>query len=270
MRELTSAFNRLVSVLSHRPLSLYGPVNATLPPRVAGAGAQIQVVTDYPFGDEVHVSVTGVTKPTRLRLRVPGWSRNATVVVNGGREIAASPMQFFEVSVEAGSTHVLLNLNPDIQVETGWGNAGTDAAVVRRGALLYALGLDENVELLHSPWACFDSGCSVDMAIHSTRNWTYALVLPSKDMTQHMRFERTGTPGPIPFASANSSVRIVVSARGLRTWGMDTMFPTSAAHPPSSPVQCDGSRDCGPVEQLQLVPYGNTRLRVGMFPWTSN
>ena len=228
------------------------------------------MVTDYPFGDEVHVSVMGVAKPTRLRLRVPGWSRNATVVVNGGRPVAAPAMQFFEVPVGLGSTHVVLSLSPEIQVETGWGEAGTDAAVVRRGALLYALGLDEHVERLHPPWACFDSGCSADMAIHSTRNWTYALVLPSTDVTQHMRFERLGAPGPIPFASAASSVRINVSARSVRNWGMDAVFPTSAGHPPPSPVSCGGAGVCGAVETLQLVPYGNTRLRVGMFPWTSS
>ena len=53
---------------------------------------------------------------------------------------------------------VVIELNPAIRVETGWGadkGADVDAAVVFRGPLMYAFGLDETAHLLqiHKPWA---------------------------------------------------------------------------------------------------------------------
>ena len=79
------------------------------------------------------------------------------------------------------------------------------------------------------------------------------------------------------------AVRIVAKARQLPQWTMDKAFPYSAERPPPSPISCDnndGGDDntgtnttkssgvpCGPEQEVILVPYGSTRLRVGLLPW---
>ena len=61
------------------------------------------------------------------------------------------------------------------------------------------------------------------------------------------------------------TVAIAVEARELPNWTMDEKFVHSPQPVPASPVDCGG---CGPVKTLQLVPFGSTRLRIGMLPYT--
>lgn len=252
-------------------VAIYAPVRAELPPAAWGVGAYVDIVTDYPFGDNVAVTIAGTAKGGNLRLRIPGWATHANVSVNGDRPAAVAPMQYFTVPVGVGTTAVRLNLNPEVRVETGWGEAGYNSAVVTRGPLLFALGLDESYELLHSPWACFASGCSTDQAVRSKGEWAYSLVLPpgadGQPTSKAMVFTRSGPPDEVPFGSGGSSVTIKAQARRVFNWTMDARFPTSAAHPPVSPLACT-PQDCGDIVPISLVPFGATRLRVGMFPWT--
>ena len=203
---------------------------------------------------------------------------------------------FYEFKPPLLPCQVVIELNPEIRVETGWGahkGADLDAAVVFRGPLMYAFGLDETQHLLHKPWACFETGCSTDISITSNGSWAYALVLPATDeasVGQHhdqwgsasrdsngittrgapktMRFSRSGPPGPVPFAGgADVKMRIEATARLVKAWRMDPDFSESPMAPPLSPV-CTAASDCGPTVKITLVPYGATKLRIGMMPWT--
>ena len=101
-------------------LALLAPVEATL------RGAHLRVVTDYPFGDNATVFVTG---SATLQLRIPAWATRATVAVNGGAAAAAANGTMFEVDATAGpSTVVQLELNPAVVVETGWGLRAANAS----------------------------------------------------------------------------------------------------------------------------------------------
>ena len=61
-------------------------------------------------------------------------------------------------------------------------------------------------------------------------------------------------------------MRIAARVRPLPGWSADPKFPLSPAVPPMSPVACAGGA-CGEEEMVDLVPFGSTRLRIGMFPW---
>ena len=250
------------------------PLNATMPARVGG-GAFVEVITDYPFGDEVLIHVTA-RSPVPLKLRIPAWASNATVTVGSGSPRPVRPSHYFEVRCAAGVTAVALSLNPTIQVEFGWGasDAGeaANAVAVVRGPLVFSLPLEETVTELHPPWACFERGCSRDVSITSDSTWNYALVLPRSDPAALMKFARLGKPSRIPFEGGSSPpVRIRALARRVSSWSIDPLFPQAAAVPPHSPMTCGsgprGDVECGDVESITLVPFGTTRLRVGMFPW---
>ena len=145
-------------------------------------------------------------------------------------------------------------------------------AAVFRGPLLYAMQLPELETATHAPWACFETGCSRDLEVRSNRSdWAHALVLPpgpdGAPSTAAMRFERHGSPAAVPFAGGTAPpVRVIATARRALNWTMDSLFPNSAAHPPRSPVP---ATDLGAeLTTITLVPFGATRLRVGVMPWT--
>ena len=111
------------------------------------------------------------------------------------------------------------------------------------------LQIGEDVRLLgEEPWA--------DREVHPTTPWNYAL-----DLSKPMVLERTELePGVSPFARPNLKVKAF--GRRVPSWGMER---GAAQPPPTSPVESDE-----PLEELTLVPYGATLLRIAEFPVCAN
>ena len=83
-------------------------------------------------------------------------------------------------------------------------------------------------------------------------------------------FSKLGSPGKHPFAgNAALTVAITAEARELTSWKMDTKFTATPETVPVSPVDCS-TQQCGPVQTIQLVPFGSTRLRMGMLPYSTS
>ena len=252
-------------------IAVLAPANATLPTRVGG-GAAVQVITDYPFGDTVTV-VVDAPKAVGLRLRIPGWATNASVAVRGGAAVRPRPGGYHAVACGAGTTTIVLDLNPQVRIDTTWGIDRSSAAITR-GPLLYVLPLEETEQLLHEPWACFEKGCSQDIRIDSNSTWNYALVV-SDAPGLRPTYAKVGRPSAVPFAGGFKRaggpaypVQVTVPVRRLASWTYDASFTQEAAAPPRSPVACaDPASGCGPIETKTLVPFGATRLRIAMFPW---
>ena len=252
------------------------PANATLPSSIGG-GAKVSVETEYPFGDAVTVRVRA-TEAVTLHMRVPTWATHATASLNGAAHAKVDSGAYHTVQCSAGETVLTLALNPDIVVERHWGLPGVNGVAVTRGPLLFALPMDETIATMGSPYdQCFESGCSQDVQITSTQPWAYVLQLPddgggAKNSTvrnpKGWTFRKLGSPGKHPFAGlAELTVVITAEARALTSWTMDAKFTATPQTVPVSPVDC--STQCGPVKTIQLVPYGSTRLRMGMLPYTS-
>jgi hypothetical protein len=274
------------------------PTNATVR-FPGGGGANVSVETEYPFGDSVTVRVRA-TEAVAVNVRVPTWATKATVSLNGLGHKPAESGAYHSMVCEAGETVLVLELNPDIVVERHWGASEdlqegsvlipqTNGVAVTRGPLLFALSLDETVHKMGSPFdRCFESGCSQDVEIKSTEHWAYTLVLPETgndggsgdDLLlpnstvrnpKGWTFKKVASPGKHPFAGrASPTVTITAEARELPSWTMDPKYSSSPQPVPISPVDCGsgGANNCGPVKSVQLVPFGSTRLRMGMLPYT--
>jgi hypothetical protein len=171
---------------------------------------------------------------------------------------------------------------------------------------MFALPLAEHNQTLNE-WVCYATGCSTDMSIVTNSTWNYLLQLPSAGSADSaadagpstaapgttapgtngitrriinpstLRLVRSASgaiPSPHPFAGSMDGVgpaqmplHIVAKARTLKGWGMDKRFKASPESPPISPIVCNSSTACGDVTEVRLVPFGTTRLRMGMLPW---
>jgi hypothetical protein len=71
----------------------------------------------------------------------------------------------------------------------------------------------------------------------------------------------------VPFNTSNYFATISASARLLPGWTEET---NAAKEPEPSPIDCGAvAGGCGPVVDVELVPYGATNLRMSGLPWTN-
>ena len=162
----------------------------------------MDVDTSFPYEDQVRVTVTS-TEGMPLYLRIPGWATNATV--NGA---ATTNGTMFKIDCKAGATKVVLDLNPEVRLET-WFNG---AKSVHRGALLYSLPLQADYKVLAHHFG--DADMSNDYAATTSAKWNMALDADEANPSSTLGFASTGyVTGSAPFNHSNWPSHISASVR---------------------------------------------------------
>ncbi|MGD8896436.1 MAG: glycoside hydrolase family 127 protein [Acidobacteriota bacterium] len=210
--------------------------------------------TDYPFRDTLNLTVSP-ERPARfpLWLRVPSWAEGATVSVNGD---APEPM-------DAGTFHLL---------EREWrGTSTVDlrfpmrpkvtrrynlAVAVERGPLVYSLSPEERWTRINAdkPHRELPHG---DFEVRPASPWNYALRLDPDDPSAGLEFEERPV-GERPFSPEGAGMTARVRGRRLPGWKLRHGWADEA------PVGPQISEE--PLEDLILIPYGCTNIRISEFP----
>jgi hypothetical protein len=140
-----------------------------------------------------------------------------------------------------------------------WAGRDTNAAAVRRGPLLFALQLEQTATVVKT-WEPFHN---TDLSFTTPSVWNYALrVDPTAPITP-LVFERITSQTNVPFNSSAPNMRIRALATRLNLWNESLL---AADEPPPSPVQL-GAAEASSTEEVILIPYGATELRMGAMPW---
>ena len=108
---------------------------------------------------------------------------------------------------------------------------------------------------------------AVDLEISTTDKWNFGLVV---DPAKPFAFNHAASSGwttKMAFDTENHPFSIKATARQLAGWGYWEGSQITASLP-SSPVDCTSSA-CGTEEAVELVPFGGTNIRIGVFPWMS-
>jgi hypothetical protein len=232
-------------------LVAYGP--CTIRARVGdGAKLELAETTEYPFDGKISLKLKLDKKTVfPIVLRIPQWAEEATVKAPGKPNLSQSNLKggaFITLKDEwADGDEIQLDLPMRVRVEGGH----QGLVSVYRGPLLFGLKIDEDrIKIRGEAPHC-------DYEIHPKSPWNYGLLLDMKNPANSFRVESAGV-STVPWDGSKAPVRLSVPARKLPQW---KLVDNSAGPMTGAPQDTDQ-----PVENVVLVPFGSTRLRIGAFP----
>ncbi|MDD8025756.1 MAG: glycoside hydrolase family 127 protein [Acidobacteriota bacterium] len=231
----------------------YAPSRARFVSRGVPVTAELR--TDYPFRETLTISVA-VDKPVRfpLLLRVPAWARRPVLRVPGGSEIGLEPGTFHRLDrAWSGTTEIELRFPMRAQATARY----NEAVAVERGPLVYSLKLGEEWTRVNAdkPHRELPHG---DFEVRPTTPWNYGLpAAEAGDAAAAMTFEEKPV-GARPFSPEGAGMIARTRGRRLKSWLLQRGWAAEI----TPGLQASDE----PLEDLALIPYGCSNIRVTEFP----
>jgi hypothetical protein len=231
----------------------YAPSRARF--QVRGVPVLAEIETDYPFREHVRLLVSPQS-PARFPVvvRVPAWAEGAVMQLAGGasRPIKPGSWHWLERTWN-GETEIRLRFPMKPRITRRYNTAVT----IERGPLVYSLKLGETRTRVNAdkPHRELPHG---DFEVRPATPWNYALAVSESKPEAGVSFEERPV-GERPFSPEGAGVLGKVKGRRLRGW--------SLAHGWADEVPLGPQHSGEPLEELTLLPYGCTNIRVTEFPW---
>lgn len=276
--------------------ALFGPSRIQV--RLGDTAVTIEELTRYPFEPHVGFTVTP-ERPAAFvfTVRIPGWCKDPAVTVNGEPlDTAPTPGSFCRIEREwQAGDRVDVALPFDL-VRRRWPDAGISLEL---GPLTLSLPIegcvtiDDEDDWEQTPQEFRLSGPQPRLpefpaySIVAAGPWAYALEVDDASLADDAEISWSASTH-FPLDVDTPAVRVTVSARRIRDWGaveterisrllpsfdngrfrmveqeVDGRFTLTPPLPEPATLPDRLSAD---VERIELVPYGNTLLRLTVFP----
>ncbi|WP_161604545.1 sulfatase-like hydrolase/transferase [Roseiconus nitratireducens] len=230
-----------------------------------GDGSEVTLVTEtgYPFKENTRITVkTDQPVSFPVHLRIPGWADGSEIRVDGQQEksVAAGTMHVIKRTWNDGDT---IELRFPMPVRSSQWFARSRA--IERGPLVYALDIAPEWKevVLPRPEGVPDSAMHRGYLEARPKDaWNYALPGPVANQPQgKFKVEVDETIPANPWTRESAPVRLKTRGIPLADWQLNR---NSASPPPlSSAMPSDDARQ----QEITLIPYGATTLRIAAFPW---
>lgn len=212
---------------------------------VDGEAVSITLKTQYPFRDELtYCFEKAPAKKMKVKIRIPRWC-DVPQVCCVGADISCKKEDHYvivEKQFVKGDCISVKFVMPT--VTTNWYKG---SVAVERGPLVYGLDIKERWEVLK------EVGGVKDYAVYPETPWNYAIC---KDVAPVVEEQEIAA---LPFSKEHPPVRLQIAARRLESWKEKD---GNAGQMPVSPVVVTSKE-----EQISLIPFGCTKLRVAQFPY---
>jgi hypothetical protein len=218
---------------------------------IVGDNVKVHVAedTEYPFRETVQLTVNLATAAKfPLKLRIPAWATQATVVVDGAPVPNVHNGSYLVISREwkpGDRVEARFPMSPRI---SRWEN---NSIAIERGPLVFSLRIGES-------WTKLDEDAlAPDWEVRPTTPWNYGLVVDTAHPATSIKVIEAPI-GPYPFSESAPPVELMMRARLVPEW---QAVDGSAGPLPKSPV-----KSLSLEETVTLVPYGAAKLRITAFP----
>ncbi|WP_243732517.1 beta-L-arabinofuranosidase domain-containing protein [Pedobacter metabolipauper] len=237
---------------------VYSPSEVTT--KVAG-GIEVTILeeTNYPFEESIRFTLkTKKSVEFPMHLRIPEWCKKGVIKVNGETILESKGNQIVKVNRLWKSGDVIELQLPMHIFKSKWYE---NSMSVERGPITYALKIGEDVKVVENTKDPLEYGTSYT-EVRPTTPWNYGLFDMSEDkLKDNFKIEITGKNTNYPWNLENAPIQIKTKAKRIPSWNL---YNEMAGPIPYSHIY--GLESEREEEEVTLVPYGCTTLRISQFP----
>jgi DUF1680 family protein len=225
-----------------------------------GTEVTLKEETAYPFDEIIKftLAINGKSKTVSfpLHLRIPQWCKKAVLKINGEmyQQLPGDTIVKIARTWKSGDV-VELQLPMHVFQNTWYENSKS----VERGPLVYALKISEDWKQVKNEQDPVEFGDTY-YEVHPKTPWNYGLVdVPADKLEESFAVTKKKQVSNHPWNPESAPIELKAAARRIPSWklynGMTGPIPYSITNGLETET-----------EQITLIPYGCTNLRISQFP----
>ncbi|MDI9864373.1 glycoside hydrolase family 127 protein [Flectobacillus sp. DC10W] len=215
--------------------------------------------TNYPFDESIKFTLSlNKSDSFPFHLRIPAWCKKAIVKVNGKDFQEIEGNQIVKLNRIWKNGDIVELILPMHIFKNKWFE---NSLSIERGPITYALKIgEESKRIINTK----DSKIYGESYIESrpTTDWNFGIFeMPDSKLESFFITTKSNHILSYPWNTQNAPITIRTKAKKIPTW---TLYNESAGHLPYSPIY--GLEASNLEEDIELIPYGCTTLRISQFP----